>query len=115
MLCLRSGDAAHLEPMVRLLVQVQLPQKESQLPTSPSAAKQQSSAPRSAVSVSIASIQIYLWGPPLLGIRSSVISIGFGAYMLSPCLQQMSNVSITSSWRPYICARGFSWSRVDTQ
>ena len=41
--------------MVRLLVQVRLPEKELQLAASPPAAKQQSSAPRAAVFVSAAS------------------------------------------------------------
>ena len=57
MLWFYTGAEAPSEPMVRLLVQVQLPQKESQLPAPPSAAKQQSSAPRAAVPVSQSSLR----------------------------------------------------------
>ena len=62
MLRLYSGAEAPSEPVVRLLVQVQLPQKEPQLPAPPSAAKQQSSAPRAAVPVSRSFLRIVTWG-----------------------------------------------------
>lgn len=62
------GAEAPSEPMVRLLVQVQLPQKEPQLPAPPSAAKQQSGAPKAAVLVGLASCESIFYGLGTLGL-----------------------------------------------
>ena len=57
-----TAEAGAAEPMARLLVQVQLPQKgPAQPPALPSAIKQQASSPRTAVAVSCSSSQKCFW------------------------------------------------------
>ncbi len=73
MVTLYPGAEAPSEPMVRLLVQVKLPQKESQLPAPPSAAKQQSSAPRAAVSVSHCALRWRYFGSGTLELPLTAI------------------------------------------
>ena len=60
------AEPRDLEPMARLLVQVQIPQKgPAQPPALPPAVKQQASSPRAGVAVSCPSSQWAAWSSQL--------------------------------------------------